>query len=193
MDNEVFKDITIKGLTYKVSNYGRIFGSKKELKQRLNQDGYCVVTLGKLEEKRSTFFVARLVGMLFVDGYKDDMEINHKDFCRTNNYYENLEWVTHQENIKHSHDNNYDVFFSAHQGENNGRAVYTKEQVDKMRQLHEQDGLTTMEIVKYFYPDADFKFRKKRWSRINDIINYKTWKNENYLSQKPQTTIPLWE
>lgn len=176
MKKEIFKEIEIKGITYKVSNYGRVFGPKKELKQRLNEDGYYIVTLGKLEEGRTTFFVARLVGMLFVDGYQDGFEINHKDFRRTNNYYKNLEWVSHQDNIQHTLDNNYDVFCAGHQGSKNGRAVYTQEQVNKMRELHEKDGLTTMEIVKYFYPDADFAFRKKRWSRINDIITYKTWK-----------------
>ena len=177
MDKEIFKEIIIKGITYRVSNYGRVFGPKKEIKQRLNEDGYCVVTLGKLDEGRSTFFVARLVGMLFVDGYRDGLEINHKDFCRTNNYYKNLEWTTHQDNIQYTIDNNYDIFCRSKQGENNGRSRYTQEQVNKMRELHEQDGLTTMEIVKLFYPEADFPERKKKWSRINDIIKYTTWKN----------------
>ena len=94
---------------YKISNYGRVFGPRKEIKQRLNEDGYCVVTLGAIDQGRSTFFVARLVGLLFVDGYKDGKEINHKDFCRTNNYYKNLEWTTHQENIQHTINNNYDA------------------------------------------------------------------------------------
>ena len=150
---------------------------KKELKQRLNADGYYIVTLGKLEEGRTTFFVARLVGMLFVDGYQNGFEINHKDFDRTNNHCKNLEWVSHQDNIQYSLDNNYDVFCAGHQGSKNGRAVYTQEQVNKMCELHEKEKFTTMEIVKSFYPDTDFSFRKKRWSRINDIITYKTWKN----------------
>ena len=177
MEDEIFKEMEIRGITYRISNYGRVFGPRKEIKQRLNEDGYCVVTLGAIDQGRSTFFVARLVGLLFVDGYKDGKEINHKDFCRTNNYYKNLEWTTHQENIQHTINNNYDVFCAGHQGENNGRARYTREQVNIMRGLHEKEGLTTMEIVKYFYPDADFEERKKKWSRINDIITYKTWKN----------------
>ena len=177
MEDEIFKQIEVKGITYRVSNYGRIFGPKKELKQRLNEDGYYIVTLGKLEEGRSSFFVARLVGMLFVDGYQDGFEINHKDFCRTNNYYKNLEWTSHQYNVNYSAKNNSEIFCASHQGERNGRARYTKKQVDKMRELHEKDKLSTMEIVKYFYPDANFEERKKKWTRINDIITYKTWKD----------------
>ncbi len=175
MENENFKEIEIKGLTYKVSNYGRIFGQRGEIKQRLNQDGYCVVTLGATDQGRSTFSVARLVGFLFVDGYQDGYEINHKDFTRTNNYYKNLEWVTHQDNIAYTIANNYDMFCSSRKSSKNGRAIYTQQQVDLMRKLHEEDGLTTMEVVKYFYPDADFELRKKRYSRISDILKYKTW------------------
>lgn len=177
MEREVFKEIEVRGIKYQVSNYGRIMGPRKEIKQRLNEDGYYVVTLGATDKKRSMFFVARLVGLLFVEGYEEGKEINHKDFCRTNNYYKNLEWTTHQENIKYTIDNNYDAFCSGRKGEKNGRARYTQEQVDKMRELHEKDNLTTMEIVKYFYPNSDFEDRKKKWSRINDIVTYKTWNN----------------
>lgn len=175
MEDEIFKEIEIRGITYKVSNYGRVIGPRKEIKQRLNDDGYYIVTLGKLEEGRSSFFVARLVGMLFVDGYEEGKEINHKDFCRTNNYYKNLEWITHKENIDYTLENNYDIFCASKQGEKNGRARYTREQVDKMRELY-ASGMTKMEVVKYFYPDLNFKERKKKYSRIKDILDYKTWK-----------------
>ena len=174
MDKEIFKEIEIRGVTYKVSNYGRVFGKRGEIKQRLNQYGYCVITVGK-EKNRRTANVARLVGILFVDGYKDGLEINHKDFCRTNNYYKNLEWTTYKENIDYTLENNYDVFCAGHQGEKNGRAKYTRDQVDKMRELH-TSGMTIMEVVKYFYPDLNFKERKKKYSRIKDILDYKTWK-----------------
>ena len=68
MEDEIFKEMEIRGITYSISNYGRVFGPRKEIKQRLNEDGYCVVTLGATDQGRSTFFVARLVGLLFVDG-----------------------------------------------------------------------------------------------------------------------------
>ena len=32
MEEEVFKEIEIKGIVYKVSNYGRVFGPKKRIK-----------------------------------------------------------------------------------------------------------------------------------------------------------------
>ena len=53
-------------------------------------------------------------------------------------------------------------------------ANFTQEQVDKMRELY-ASGMTKMEVVKYFYPDLNFKERKKKYSRIKDILDYKTW------------------
>lgn len=46
-------------------------------------------------------YVHRLVAMVFVPGYGDDLEVNHKDLDKSNNTYTNLEWVTKSENHKH--------------------------------------------------------------------------------------------
>lgn len=47
--------------------------------------------------------VHRLVAIAFCDGRSEERnEVNHIDYNRTNNYYKNLEWVTHRENVQHS-------------------------------------------------------------------------------------------
>lgn len=101
---EEWKEIEIKGLKYKVSNYGRVIGfaSGKLLKTRLNKDGYICVTVGKEKEGRTTERVHRLVAKLFVENPANLSEVNHIDFDRTNNYYKNLEWVSHKDNIKYT-------------------------------------------------------------------------------------------
>lgn len=43
--------------------------------------------------------------------FEQGMEVNHKDKNRSNNCAENLEWVTHLENVLHSSPKDY-VFFS---------------------------------------------------------------------------------
>lgn len=108
IEKEVWKEIIVKGLGYKVSNYGRIIGvsSGRILKTRLNEDGYVVVTMGKNSEGRVTKSVHRLVAKLFIDNYDNLPEVNHKDFDRENNFYENLEWVTHVDNIAYTVNNN---------------------------------------------------------------------------------------
>jgi len=43
-----------------------------------------------------------LVARAFVEGYNLGLEVNHKDTNRTNNTAENLEWLTHAENVAYS-------------------------------------------------------------------------------------------
>jgi DNA-binding CsgD family transcriptional regulator len=40
---------------------------------------------------------------MFCPGYSSELQANHKDSNRINNYYKNLEWITLQENIEHAH------------------------------------------------------------------------------------------
>ena len=56
----------------------------------------------------------------------------------------------------------------SHSGENNGRAKLTKEDVIKIRKMHEEDNISNSEIYK-LYPQVSP-------TSIRNIINYKTWK-----------------
>lgn len=68
---------------------------------RKDKDGYLTVGLSK-DGYNKKYRVHFLVAREFVDGYKEGLEVNHKDFDRTNNRYYNLEWAEHVENIKYS-------------------------------------------------------------------------------------------
>lgn len=57
---------------------------------------------------------------------------------------------------------------TSHSGENNGRSKLTKEDVIKIRKLHEEDNISNSEIYK-MYPQVST-------TSIRNIINYKTWK-----------------
>lgn len=52
------------------------------------------------------YFVHRLVAAAFIRPPTDNEIINHKDNNGLNNYYENLEWCTHKENVAHCHKQN---------------------------------------------------------------------------------------
>lgn len=106
-----WKWININGLDYMVSNYGDVKGTRlnRLLKTRLDDDGYVCVTLGSDKIGRTRYRVHRLVAKLFVDNEKGLAEVNHIDFNRQNNYYENLEWVSHLDNIMHTVKNNRHV------------------------------------------------------------------------------------
>ena len=113
---EEWKDVIGYEGLYIVSNYGNVksidryvkridgvvqFRNGKALTKRKNQDGYFIVKLSK-DGYSSYHFVHRLVGFSFVDGYFTGAEINHKDCNRENNSYDNLEWVSHTDNIQYS-------------------------------------------------------------------------------------------
>lgn len=103
------KTITIKGMDYIVSSDGKVYSASnygasyyhKEISQRLNSDGYLQITVGKTNN-RSQYRVHRIVAEAFIPNPDNLPEVNHKDYNRTNNCVENLEWCTHAGNIAHS-------------------------------------------------------------------------------------------
>jgi hypothetical protein len=113
---EVWKDVIGYEGIYQVSNFGRVkvlprikinkgsyFTAEKILKPG-NDDGYQKVVLTK-NGIRSTKKVHRLVASAFYGEHKE-LCVNHIDSNRSNNNIENLEWVTHLENIRHARKNN---------------------------------------------------------------------------------------
>lgn len=70
----------------------------RKVQPKINEDGYEIVRLSK-EGVRRQYGVHTLVAKAFLDGYFDGAEVNHIDFVRTNNRADNLEWVTHCDNI----------------------------------------------------------------------------------------------
>jgi hypothetical protein len=104
MHQEVWKPI--EGFeSYSISSFGRVYSKKtnKILRAKLNINNYYCVVLcdsGKITTKR----VNRLVAIAFIPNSLNKSEVNHKDGNKTNNNINNLEWVTHKENIIHARD-----------------------------------------------------------------------------------------
>ena len=46
-----------------------------------------------------------------------------------------------------------------------------------MRRLFDEENKTVTEIIKIFYPNATYKERKNKFSRIKDIVTRKTYTN----------------
>lgn len=74
------------------------------MSQRIDRADYWTVRLSK-KGKDSTQYVHRLLGFAFIPNPEADKKdrINHKDSNKLNNALENLEWVTHAENMKHAY------------------------------------------------------------------------------------------
>lgn len=87
--------------TYSVDKYNRKLGVKERiLKHWVTKKGYHSITL-RIDNKSKNFSIHRLVGMCFLPMKLGCDEINHKDFIKSNNNVENLEWVNKRENMHH--------------------------------------------------------------------------------------------
>lgn len=69
-----------------------------------NSSGYRVVTCHNNESgRREPTRVHRLSAYAFYGPPpKEGLEVNHDDGNRANNHWQNLEWATHQDNIRHA-------------------------------------------------------------------------------------------
>ena len=65
--------------------------------------GYMGITLQQIGFKKKNYYIHRLVHECFKGPIPDGMQINHIDSNKQNNCIDNLEVVTHSENMKHSY------------------------------------------------------------------------------------------
>jgi hypothetical protein len=56
-----------------------------------------------VEGKRYKRIIHRMVAKLFVDNPENKPQVNHKNGIRSDNWFDNLEWVTSRENTIHGY------------------------------------------------------------------------------------------
>lgn len=95
--------------------------------------------------------IHRLVYLIYVGPIDPDKEINHIDANKLNNHISNLESVTSKENSVHA--KNLGLLYTP-KGENNGNAIFSDDEVIKIRKLH-KSGKSFDELVLMFGSNWD--------------------------------------
>jgi hypothetical protein len=142
---EIWKNI--KGSYYEVSNLGRVKSlqryvntangqrlvKEKILKQSYDKDRYCIICL-RIEKYKKTYKIHRLVAEKFLIKINDDYDtVNHKDFDKSNNNCNNLEWVSNMANTRHYHKREnkkcVGVSYSKQKGKYTARITHNNERI----------------------------------------------------------------
>ena len=105
MIEEIWKPYP-KNPDYLVSSHGRVMGwtnwhkkNRRMLKGRDNGRGYMYIHMGR-KDCRGTY-IHRMVAETFLSNPEKLPEVNHIDENSQNNHVDNLEWVTHWDNMHH--------------------------------------------------------------------------------------------
>jgi hypothetical protein len=163
--SERWKLSKLTGYCYEVSSYGNIRRAKpgpatyigKPVKIHTNRDGYSYVVLSA-NSKQIWIYVHTLVAYAFIGPCPEGKEVNHKDLDKENNYYKNLEYLTHQENIDHCIASGTPV------------GGYTKKfdthEAHKIRRLYRKGKYNQQELADKY---------NVHYSVISRVINKKKW------------------
>ena len=170
LPHEEWHDVICYEGDYQVSNYGRIKSFKNNrvliMKMIYTKDGYLEACLRK-NGVRKRKGIHTLVARAFLPNPENKPVVHHRDRNRANNRVENLEWVTHSENIMHAvKDGSYSK---------NGVYVnpYSKLTAEQVRYIREH----------YIKGDSEFgqvalaKKLNVKVEVIFDVVHYNTYRN----------------
>lgn len=164
---------------YYITSYGRVFseyrGVLKELALSPNSNNYLAVRFKKGPGPGvKSYQIDRLVLIYFGNTIPlniKELEANHKDRNILNNRIDNLEWVTHQENMKHYSDNYREVNYMTSSKIDNVLEMLNKGYTSY--EIHQQLGvpINIIHIIKRGIYDRDIAAEEKIKINFIDDMN----------------------
>jgi hypothetical protein len=166
---EIYEDIK-EWPDYYISNKGSVLKdtgvkeSKVAICPNKKRNNYCYVYHSNYNMRPRALSVHRLVARYFIPNPENKPCVNHIDNDTQNNSIENLEWVTHQENIDHM------VKQGRHRsvkGEDHASSVLTEKTVRLIKK--EIRTMTYMELAKKHntnYSNIAHIKRGSRWGHV---------------------------
>lgn len=170
---ETWKPVKGHEKRFLISNHGRVKSIGGRYKVSMKNEGYIFVgTIDGLGYRIATLRdkdnprkvrIHTLVAEHFCQRPKQikNLQVNHKDGDKLNNYYLNLEWVTPLQNIRHA----VSIGLMNFKGEKHHNAKLTNEKVIEMRRLR-KEGLTHQKIANMFGVNR---------RQAGDVINGVNW------------------
>lgn len=172
---DVWKKVDGYGDMYEVSDLGHVRSWHKSsrapeiphvLSPGSTVSGYRFVVMCDGKGKRRNEFVHTLVAESFIcarpwDG--EDWTVNHKDFDKANNRADNLEWMPHADNIRHS---------AKSIPRNRGEANHSKlkeHQVREIRRRWLEERATLTSLAKEFgvsLQTCSAIIKRKKWAHV---------------------------
>lgn len=172
IDGKEYHAVTLRGRTKLIAKDGSAinpYRRKQKATISYNSDGYPCFG--------GSVPVHLYVAHGWVEGYFEGAEVNHKDFDRNNFNADNLEWVTHSNNVKYSVNSNSEVWNKGKQGIHNGRANFTEDKIKSIRKLYD-NGMSIADILRIDHPEMQTQAQYKNLhSTYANICKRKTWKH----------------
>ncbi len=160
------KLVTIHGAQYTITSEGKVYGKYGQpITIRPNSSGYASFTAGR-KGQRINVAVHRLVAESFIPNPLNLTDVDHLDSDRMNPRMDNLEWVTHEENIRRAYERGNHEGRAT--GEKNTKSVLDRTVVNEMRIDYIIYGISITEISKKY---------SSPWSTVNNVVKGYTWKH----------------